>query len=69
MNFKEFYDKLEQMNQNDENQRLFSSIVSEYITNDISFNFTHDNVNLNHHLTKKQIDEIAERYYSDEEVE
>lgn len=62
MNFMELFNTLEQENQTNKNFEFLKQIVHSYITNDISFNFTNDRVDLNKYLTKEDIDEIAEEY-------
>lgn len=62
MNFEQLFDKVEQMNPTTENREYLKQIISEYIQNDISFNFTNENVDLNDHLTIEQIDEIIKIY-------
>lgn len=64
MNFDQFFDSLEQMDQNKKNYQLLWKIMTEYLVSDISFNFTHSNVNLNDYLSDEQLDEISEKYYA-----
>ncbi len=63
MNLRQLFEKLEGLNQTEENYTILRDIVSKYITNDISFNFANGNVDLNEHLTPTEIEEIEEKYY------
>ena len=63
MKFDELFEKLEQNDPDGSNRRRLELIVSEYISNDISFSFSHYNVDIEKYLTQDEIEEISWKYY------
>ncbi|MHA1292215.1 MAG: hypothetical protein ACTSQJ_06055 [Promethearchaeota archaeon] len=63
MKFDELFEKLEQNNPTESNKKLLELILSEYVTNDISFNFSHFNVDLEQFLTEVEFEKISNKYY------
>jgi len=63
MNFDQFFNDLENLDPSMKNRKVLIEIMMDYITNDISFNFTHRNVDLKQYLSKKQLKEITKKYY------
>lgn len=64
MNFQEFFESLEQMDQSENNYQILKNIMKEDLIADISFDFTSANMNLREHLSGEQLEDISKRYYS-----